>query len=63
MSLSVVVVAVVDGGVVGVDDGFPVGSALKEGQGLRHHASLIKKKNKFSLYIGEFRWNRLQSHI
>ena len=37
-------------GVVGADGGFPVGSALKEGQGLRHHA-LIKKKIKFSLYI------------
>jgi hypothetical protein len=49
MSLCVVAV---DGGVVGADDGFPVGSALKEGQGLRHHA-LIKKKTKFSLYIGK----------
>ncbi len=49
MSLSVVV-AVVDGDVVGAGGGFPEGSALKEGQGLRHHA-LIKKKTKFSLYI------------
>jgi hypothetical protein len=50
MRLSVVVPAVVDGDAVGADGGFPVGSALKEGQGLRHHA-LIKKKIKFSLYI------------
>ncbi len=60
MSLSVVVVAAVDGDVAGADGGFPVGSALKEGQRLRHYA-LIKKKIKFSLYIGEFRWDRLRS--
>jgi hypothetical protein len=58
MSLSGVVAAAVDGGVVGADGGFPVGSALKEGQGLRHHA-LIKKITKFSSYVGKFRWNRL----
>ncbi len=49
MSLSVVVPAV-DGDAVGADGGFPEGSALKEGQGLRHHA-LIKKKTKFSSYM------------
>ncbi len=61
MSLSVVVAAV-DGDVAGADGGFPVGSALKEGQGLRHHA-LIKKNTKVSSYIGKFRWDRLQNHI
>ncbi len=49
MSLSVVV-AVVDGDVVGADDGYRAESALKEGQGLRHHV-LIKRRIKFSSYI------------
>ncbi len=62
MSLSVAAAAAVDGDAVGAGGGFPVGSALKEGQGLRHHA-LIKKKIKVSLYIGKFRWDRLQSYV
>ncbi len=49
MSLSVVA-AVVDGDVVGADDGYRAESALKEGQGLRHHV-LIKRRIKFSSFI------------